>query len=466
MKSSKNNTFTTKRDLNSKELAVIAFDKELMTYGDMSELQQEKRKQYKKEIFRLKNLTTMNVKYLAGAMYILHANSRNGDISSMFNDQSPILREVISHLSETFDKKAKNIDIKRKEVLLTYIIGIKNAREESDQANQSEEEQEIEQLVESGDLMVESGDLMVESGDLMVESSSSNIIFGEGVNDDIGEVQPAVIKTSPSFKSYISSQITKPVEKFTSLSTSQPIPFVSKTQIFQPKIESEPLAKEILNKPSIVESKSLFLSSEPIKKKSISIFNKVEPAQKSSIFSTSNPIEPAQKSSIFSTNPIENKPLSLFNKVEPIENKPLSLFNKSEPVENKPLSLFNKVEPVENKPLSLFNKVEPVQRLSIFSRSKVEEPVQKSSIFKAEPVQKSSISIFKVQQPSIFSSSKVEQPSIFSSSKVEQPSIFSSSKVEQPSIFSSSKVEQTVQKWSIFANSNQGGYNRSIFKKG
>ncbi len=109
------------RDITDNQMAAINLKKAL----DYYDLTQDRRQDLKNELVELDSIKHMNMKYLAGALYILENIPKGENVVAQYLDESfqPMLRVLMNITSETGKDSPEQI-IKHKEVLLTYMIKV------------------------------------------------------------------------------------------------------------------------------------------------------------------------------------------------------------------------------------------------------------------------------------------------------------------------------------------------------
>lgn len=119
-----------RRDMTDNQMAAINLKKAL----DYYDLSPERRVSLKNDLAELDILKHLNMKYLAGALYILENIPKDEPLSAkhLSDDFIPTATVLVHITSETGKDSAEQI-IKHKEVLLTYMIKVTIFRKDSTQ---------------------------------------------------------------------------------------------------------------------------------------------------------------------------------------------------------------------------------------------------------------------------------------------------------------------------------------------
>jgi hypothetical protein len=147
----------TRRDLTENQLAALNLKSELDYYPEIS---QERKILLRKEFVELDSLKRMNMRYLAGAIYIFEQRSEGVQFDAyMFSSSNPVMQRVLERL-DTLNPKDSYTDeaytellVKRREVLLTYAVVVENFRSSVNLTMDLMAEDGLEQLQEEEDRM-------------------------------------------------------------------------------------------------------------------------------------------------------------------------------------------------------------------------------------------------------------------------------------------------------------------------
>lgn len=118
----------TRRDMSDNQIAALTLKSELDAYIDIPV---EQRRSLRNEMIELESLSRMNMRYLAGALFIMEMQIRSRSPDYSFDPRNPVIMSVLERLGVKTGDDAPP-PIKALEVLLTYISAVSNFRKKGD----------------------------------------------------------------------------------------------------------------------------------------------------------------------------------------------------------------------------------------------------------------------------------------------------------------------------------------------
>ena len=141
----------TRRDMSDNQITALTLKSELDAYIDIPV---DRRRNLRNEMIELESLSRMNMRYLAGALFIMEMQTRSRSPDYSFDPRNPVIMSVLERLGVRTGDDAPP-PIKALEVLMTYIFVVTNFRRKGDvistEYNPDEIYEEAEDVVEDED---------------------------------------------------------------------------------------------------------------------------------------------------------------------------------------------------------------------------------------------------------------------------------------------------------------------------